>query len=99
MLLTVLLAQRILYVTPVAIGVSVICFLLVHLAPGDLLHLRLPIDATAAQQAEMRKLRLDRPLPSSTASGCGRRFTATSATRSPAVAQRSGRSGRAVDNS
>ncbi len=45
--------RRILYVTPVAIGVSIICFLLVHLAPGDPLTAVMPIDATAEQQAEM----------------------------------------------
>ena len=27
--------QRLLYVIPVAFGVSVICFMLVHIAPGD----------------------------------------------------------------
>jgi peptide/nickel transport system permease protein len=46
--------KRILYVTPVALGVSVVCFLLVHLAPGDPLTAVMPIDATAEQQAEMR---------------------------------------------
>jgi len=56
--------KRILYVTPVAIGVSIICFLLVHIAPGDPLTAVLPIDATAAQQAEMRAAYgFDRPLP------------------------------------
>ena len=81
--------RRILYVTPVAIGVSVICFLLVHLAPGDPLTSVMPIDATAAQQAEMRaslRLRSSR-CRSSTASGCGRCCTAISATRSPAAAR------------
>src|SRR5712691_8571101 len=56
--------RRILYVTPVAIGVSVICFLLVHLAPGDPLTAVMPIDATAEQQAEMRQAYgFDKPLP------------------------------------
>ncbi len=27
--------KRLVYVTPVVIGVSIICFLLVHIAPGD----------------------------------------------------------------
>ena len=45
--------RRVLYVLPVAIGVSIICFLLVHLAPGDPLTAVMPIDATAEQQAEM----------------------------------------------
>ena len=55
--------KRIVYVTPVALGVSVICFLLVHLAPGDPLTSVMPIDATAEQQAEMRAAYgFDRPL-------------------------------------
>jgi peptide/nickel transport system permease protein len=56
--------KRILYVTPVALGVSLVCFLLVHLAPGDPLTAVMPIDATAEQQAEMRALYgFDKPLP------------------------------------
>ena len=58
------LLKRILYVTPVALGVSLVCFLLVHLAPGDPLTAIMPIDATAAQQAEMRAAYgFDKPLP------------------------------------
>jgi peptide/nickel transport system permease protein len=56
--------KRILYVTPVALGVSIVCFLLVHLSPGDPLTAIMPIDATAAQQAEMRAAYgFDKPLP------------------------------------
>lgn len=56
--------KRILYVTPVALGVSVIVFLLVHIAPGDPLTAVMPIDATAEQQAEMRAAYgFDKPLP------------------------------------
>jgi peptide/nickel transport system permease protein len=56
--------KRIVYVTPVALGVSIFCFLLVHLAPGDPLTAVMPIDATAAQQAEMRTAYgFDKPLP------------------------------------
>jgi peptide/nickel transport system permease protein len=56
--------KRILYVTPVALGVSIVCFLLVHLAPGDPLTAVMPIDATADQQAEMRAAYgFDKPLP------------------------------------
>jgi peptide/nickel transport system permease protein len=50
------IVKRIVYVTPVALGVSIICFMLVHLAPGDPLTSVLPIDATAEQQAEMRAI-------------------------------------------
>jgi peptide/nickel transport system permease protein len=55
--------KRIVYVTPVALGVSIVCFLLVHLAPGDPLTAVMPIDATAEQQAQMRAAYgFDRPL-------------------------------------
>jgi peptide/nickel transport system permease protein len=56
--------KRILYVTPVALGVSIFCFLLVHLAPGDPLTAIMPVDATADQQGEMRAAYgFDKPLP------------------------------------
>ena len=58
------LIQRLLYVIPVVIGVSLICFLLVHIAPGDPLVAVMPIDATAEQEAEMRAIYgFDKPLP------------------------------------
>ena len=58
------LARRLLLVLPVALGVSLICFLLVHIAPGDPLVAVMPIDATAEQEAEMRKAYgFDKPLP------------------------------------
>jgi peptide/nickel transport system permease protein len=58
------LIKRILYVIPVAFGVSVICFLLIHIAPGDPLNAVLPPDASAEMQAEMRHIYgFDRPLP------------------------------------
>lgn len=56
--------KRLVYVTPVALGVSVICFLLVHLAPGDPLSAILPVDATQQTIDEMRAAYgFDRPLP------------------------------------
>ncbi|WP_323772226.1 ABC transporter permease [Antarctobacter sp.] len=58
------LIRRILLVLPVAFGVSVICFLLVQIAPGDPLTAIMPIDATAEEQAAMRAAYgLDKPLP------------------------------------
>lgn len=39
--------KRLVYVTPVALGVSLVCFMLVHLAPGDPLTAIMPVDATA----------------------------------------------------
>jgi len=56
--------QRLLYVIPVALGVSIICFLLVHLSPGDPLVSVLPPDASAQLQAQMRTIYgFDKPLP------------------------------------
>lgn len=57
------LIRRILYVLPVAFGVSVICFMLVQIAPGDPLTAIMPVDATAEEQAAMRAAYgLDKPL-------------------------------------
>jgi peptide/nickel transport system permease protein len=58
------LLKRLLYVLPVAFGGSVICFLLIHIAPGDPLSSVLPPDASADMQEEMRHIYgFDRPLP------------------------------------
>jgi ABC-type dipeptide/oligopeptide/nickel transport system permease component len=58
------LFKRLLYVMPVAFGVSIICFLLVHIAPGDPLNAVLPPDASADMQEEMRRIYgFDKPLP------------------------------------
>jgi peptide/nickel transport system permease protein len=62
MLLYVL--KRLVYVTPVALGVSLVCFLLVHLAPGDPLSAVLPVDAGPETIAELRAAYgFDKPLP------------------------------------
>ena len=55
--------KRIAAAVPVALAVSLICFLLVQLAPGDPLSVVLPADATQ-EQVEATKARygLDRPL-------------------------------------
>jgi peptide/nickel transport system permease protein len=56
--------KRLLYVTPVAIGVSVICFSLVHIAPGDPLNAILPADAPQELVEQTRAAYgLDKPLP------------------------------------
>ncbi|ARC88546.1 ABC transporter permease [Rhodovulum sp. MB263] len=58
------LLRRLILVLPVAFGVSVICFLLVQIAPGDPLTAIMPVDATAEEQAAMRAAYgLDKPLP------------------------------------
>jgi peptide/nickel transport system permease protein len=49
---------------PVAFGVSIVCFMLVQIAPGDPLTSIMPVDATADEQAAMRAIYgLDKPLP------------------------------------
>lgn len=56
--------KRLMHVIPVAIGVSIVCFLLIHIAPGDPLAAILPTDASPEMQAQMRSLYgLDQPLP------------------------------------
>ncbi|KFI29392.1 ABC transporter permease [Haematobacter massiliensis] len=58
------LIRRLFLVLPVAFGVSLICFLLVYIAPGDPLTAIMAVDATAEEQAAMRAAYgLDRPLP------------------------------------
>lgn len=56
--------RRILYTLPIALGVTLICFMLVHIAPGDPLQMMLPDNATPEAIAELRaQYGLDRPLP------------------------------------
>jgi len=56
--------QRILYAIPIAFGVSVVCFSLVYLAPGDPLQTILPPDATAETIEIVKKAYgFDKPLP------------------------------------
>jgi peptide/nickel transport system permease protein len=58
------LGARLLYTFPVAVGVSIVCFMLVHIAPGDPLTSILPPDASAQLQQEMRVIYgFDKPLP------------------------------------
>jgi peptide/nickel transport system permease protein len=56
--------RRILYALPIAFGVSVVCFSLVYLAPGDPLQTVMPPDATA-ETIEIVKhaYGFDKPLP------------------------------------
>lgn len=56
--------RRILFALPIAIGVSVVCFSLVYLAPGDPLQTVLPPDATAETIAIVKHAYgFDRPIP------------------------------------
>ncbi|KRD22068.1 ABC transporter permease [Acidovorax sp. Root267] len=50
------LLRRFLYALPIMLGVALVCFLLVHLAPGDPLVSILPPDASAELQAQLREL-------------------------------------------
>jgi peptide/nickel transport system permease protein len=56
--------RRILYAVPIALAVSLVCFMLVHIAPGDPIDAILPPDASAETVALVRKdYGLDKPLP------------------------------------
>src|SRR5712672_357031 len=58
------IARRILLAIPIAFGVSVVCFALVYLAPGDPLSTILPSDATQEMVDQIKHAYgLDRPLP------------------------------------
>ncbi|ARP83621.1 ABC transporter permease [Bordetella genomosp. 8] len=56
--------RRLLYTLPIAIGVSLVCFALVHLAPGDPISAVLPENASPAVIQEVRAAYgFDKPLP------------------------------------
>ena len=52
------LARRIVYTLPILLGVALLCFALVHLAPGDPLVSVLPPDASVDLQQQLRALLL-----------------------------------------
>src|SRR5215471_12455690 len=58
------IAKRLVLVVPVVLAVALVCFMLVHIAPGDPLVSVLPPDASQALADQMRKAYgFDRPLP------------------------------------
>ena len=58
------IVRRVLYTIPITLGVTLICFLLVHLGPGDPLNALLPEDASQASIDRMKaEYGLDKPLP------------------------------------
>src|ERR1700754_2443195 len=58
------IARRIVYVIPILISVALVCFLLVHITPGDPLVAVLPADASQELAAQLRSAYgFDRPLP------------------------------------
>jgi peptide/nickel transport system permease protein len=60
----VYILRRVLYTIPTAVGVSIVCFLLIHLAPGDPLSAVLPEGAPPEVVAQIRTAYgFDQPLP------------------------------------
>ena len=58
------LLKRLLLVVPIGISVTVVCFSLVYLAPGDPLSAILPSDASAELIEKLKKdYGLDKPVP------------------------------------
>ena len=58
------IAKRLVYTIPIVLGVALVCFVLVHLAPGDPLVSVLPPDASQElAAADARAYGFDRPLP------------------------------------
>jgi peptide/nickel transport system permease protein len=58
------LLRRLLYTVPIIIGVSLVCFSFIHLAPGDPISAVLPENASAAVVAQIRAAYgFDKPLP------------------------------------
>jgi len=79
------IARRIVYVIPIVISVALVCFLLVHITPGDPLVAVLPADASQELAAQLRTAYgFDRPLPVAVrAVAVAARSTAISAIPSP----------------
>ncbi len=62
--MTFYILRRILYAIPIAFGVSIVCFSLVYIAPGDPLQTVLPPDATAATVELVKHIYgFDKPIP------------------------------------
>jgi peptide/nickel transport system permease protein len=87
--------RRLLYAFPIAFGVSVVCFSLVYLAPGDPLQTILPSDASAETIAMVKAAYgFDRPIPIQFLKWLGRvlvgDFGESIATRRPVLLEVSG---------
>ncbi|MEM1264531.1 MAG: ABC transporter permease [Pseudomonadota bacterium] len=62
--MTAYIIRRILYAIPISLGVSMVCFALVYIAPGDPLQTILPEDASAETIEMVKKAYgFDKPLP------------------------------------
>lgn len=58
------ITRRLLYVAPIVLGVSLVCFLLVHLVPGELVDAIVPADAPPEVVEQLsRDYGFDQPLP------------------------------------
>jgi peptide/nickel transport system permease protein len=58
------LLRRILYVVPIALAVSLVCFMLVHIAPGDPINAIVPPDAPQEVVIQVKRAYgLNKPLP------------------------------------
>jgi peptide/nickel transport system permease protein len=58
------LIRRVLYALPIALAVSLVCFMLVHIAPGDPVNAIVPPDAPQAVVEQIKhEYGLDKPLP------------------------------------
>lgn len=89
------IARRILFAVPIAFGVSIVCFSLVYLAPGDPLQTVLPSDASAETIALVKAAYgFDQPLPIQFLKWLGRvlvgDFGQSIATRRPVILEVSG---------
>jgi len=91
--------NRILYALPIMLGVSLVCFLLVHIAPGDPLVSVLPPDATEALRRQMAELYgFDRSLPEQFLRWLARAATGDLGTSIATARATSAATGRAVGN-
>ncbi len=62
--MTAYLLRRLFYAVPIALGVAVIIFSLIHIAPGDPLSAMVPADAPSSVVERLRRdYGMDRPLP------------------------------------
>jgi peptide/nickel transport system permease protein len=91
----VLFIRRLFYAVPIAFGVSIVCFSLVYLAPGDPLQTILPADASADTIALVKAAYgFDQPLPIQFIKWLGRvlvgDFGESIATRRPVILEVSG---------
>jgi peptide/nickel transport system permease protein len=56
--------RRLFYTIPIIVGVTLVCFSFIHLAPGDPINAVLPENASAALVDEIKKAYgFDKPLP------------------------------------